>query len=388
MGIFNFWKKKPEKLLITKITSPEEIRNYPKVWERTKQNLMGQLTAEKLKNKQLIDQKKKAKPKVADILAKQQRAIELAPYVGGFSWKKMFTLLNQGKKFKVVSYNFIKNFGYLNDVATLRDGRWALFVENEIPGGFKVKPKKIIKPILTGATTKDLFTNFRGLINSVNNGYFIVNLDENGRPFENKLEKDVPRIIADANGKHHISQNNYAPFIEQLMEIDDVITDQDAIIRTYEETLNEMHLNKNIEQTQTRYHKNRADTSEKEMVGAIDEANQMNNRFRDLEKNHAISENEREIDQKRNKHMENTIDAVLLKLSSNLSKTEFQKVKGMFMDIISWHTGVSSSSTKKGLTMEELTNLVAVLSKDVAPQQPIQPTMLEKPEEKEKVSFL
>lgn len=245
-----------KKVLVDKILSETEIESLDKEIEYERGYKEAQLAMKDLEIEQL---KKKLKPDsdldIKKFLDKQQKSAYNSQFTNALSVKKFFTL-NSRKAHKLLSYDAQRRFGDFEDMLITTDGRIALTV--------KTKNSKEI--LIVGKTIKDIFCEFKGLSNVAPLGFLKVNLDSKRNYVENVLDREIPEVVIDGNGKVHISQINTKSFMEQLIEKEGTINELVQYISTIESALQNVSGSHNLAKIQSKYNKERAEVAETETL--------------------------------------------------------------------------------------------------------------------------
>ncbi len=271
-------KAKPEEEEIP----PEEIEDIDKKLLKDKLRLEGEKAALKVEKeileKELDDSKK---INMAKVLSEQEEKLRFQDYVGAFSLRRFFQdvekidKINKRKPIRVLTYNSSKELGIFKDIIILKDGRFCLIV----------KPNN---PLLSAKNIKDLFRNYKGLSYIASRGFLQVNLDKEGKYVENALEREVPDIIIDANGKRSfktkISEDTFTnKLAEKDEEINALMTDLETMEKAYIDERRE----KEKAKQQKRVNQTRADTAETELSKSLTKMNKIHMNMKDL-----VEENE------------------------------------------------------------------------------------------------
>jgi len=327
--MFKWLKRKLMKIANVKevvMLSSEDAKKL-KAEEQARGIAEGIAAAAKEKQRKAEKEVRRAKDvNVNKYLSERAKEIRYEPYKGAFSWRKFFREVEKKNNFYVYSYNFAKKFGKFYDMSTLKDGRRAIWIENN----------GHIEPIITGRTDKDMFRNFSGLSYIATKGHIPINLDENYEYVENIEEKEVPSVMVDGNGNIVVSSIDSGPFIEKLAEsqatIDRILQNYKTLERTFAEVvkenkLKEMYKNLGI---------SRAESLEGSMKSQLESIHKLLADQHDLLVSSARVSNEKEIVEDRNKKIEQARDEIMKEFKEKFSETPSEEVERSLQRRIDW----------------------------------------------------
>jgi len=202
MGILDIIRKVKKKIIKEVTIGPQEVKVISRDdILRNMQKKIGYLEAdlafEKEKRKS-IEKKylKKEEINVNEVLSKRELELMSKEYLGAFSFRKLFSyILRRNKKILVTSFDGGEVFGTFEDFLILKDGRFAIKLEEEE------------RPILSGKDTKSIFYMYQGITNTLKRGFIPLCLSRDGGYVENIIAKEVPDII-EVRGKRIILEDN------------------------------------------------------------------------------------------------------------------------------------------------------------------------------------
>lgn len=321
------FKRFKRKKIVRKVLEEGEIANLPKEVELGRGYDKGQIAKRDVQIAKLKEQMKAPEVNISEKLYKQQQALFWNQFQRAFSLRRFFYYnMFKRKKFKVLSHNFKKDFGLFHDLIILKDGRWALVVDN---GGE-------IKPLFTAPTMKEMFRNFGGLSDLAGRGVFVVNLDEKGRYVPNVLEQDVPRVMVDAKGKIALNRQSRKPFIEQLTDAQAEIDEQQNYIETAEDTIREQTGEINRQKLMGKFNKSRATSTEAELTENVKAVENIMKGYRDITKENIQLGLGKSIDHERAEMLENVRNDIIKKMEDTFTKTGVEVAESKYEDIADW----------------------------------------------------
>lgn len=305
-----------KKVLVGRILKDEEISQLPKEVEYERGYKEGQITALEEDVKEL---KRGLSPKdlnLAEYLTKQREHLYLNQFKNSLSLKSVFAVagLPQFKKkgIKVLSFNMKKNFGELDDILIRPDGRISVVTKNG----------KRKSPLITGHDVHKIFTNFRGLLNSANEGIVQVNLDEKQNYVPNVYDEEIPELVQDGNGRIHIARVNTESFMKQLIDKEGHINELYGMLSAYEREIHKLTSNKNLFKVIAKFNEGRATTSEAELAKAISGISEINKNFTDLSKENAVKGHSEWIANKKIGTLEEIQENIIKKMNEVFGKPE------------------------------------------------------------------
>jgi hypothetical protein len=273
---------------------------------------------------------------VAELLTKQREQLYLNQFKNSLSLKSVFAGLKYLKKgIKVVSYDMEKTFGELDDILIRPDGRLTVVTVNG-----KNKKKE---PVITGNDIHKIFTNFRGLLNSVNSGILQINLDVKKKYKPNIDDAEIPEIVQDGNGKLHIARVNTESFMKQLIEKEGHINELYGLISAYEREIHKLTSNKNLMKVIAQFNEGRATNSETEYLKVFKGVMEIHNNYNDIIKEVADKGNSQWLAEKKIDTLEGMHEKILIRMSELFGKPETdiarEQYKTMANDILDMTQG-------------------------------------------------
>src|SRR3990167_7103776 len=245
--------------IVKKELKPKDIDAMPEDIQKERGYQHGEIQAMQEELEALREKLKPSKEKkeIERFLLQKEEELRQKEFAGILSLRGLFNVLKEhklGKKKDVnlLSYNKQVNFGNLYDITFNPDGRI----------GFWVMDGKFPRQVIMGATLKDLFWNYEGLVYSAEKGLFELALDENGHHAENQLIEEINSIIMDANGKYNLSHVDRKALIKQLIEKDIQINELYRYVGMSEKALSKMGYDTNLQKLFSKLNSERRKTSD------------------------------------------------------------------------------------------------------------------------------
>jgi len=326
----NLFKERKETPSKRVTLTPKNIQYLNKAIEADRGLARGIAAAERVRREQAERKlKEKERVNVSELLTKQRRALVYSQYQNSFSWKDFFELLRRGKTYSVVSYDFETKFGDFYDLLTLKDGRLGLVVRNK---------GKII-PLVAGRTTKELFRNFRGILQGVDKGVLITNLASDGTYIEDVGEKIIPNVTLDAKGNVNLSKYNAEPFIRQLAEKELEINKLIAENQTADEILRKEQLSKRLTEAKLQVNESNFKALKTALQDSLKDSASVLSMFRQVDKTNATLLHEKAMLEEFNTQLENKRNNLFKKYAETFPKNITEATKEEMQKFIEWTIG-------------------------------------------------
>lgn len=308
---------------------PSEIKDINEDVDKDRGYYESKYIQEKKKNEE-EKEKKARKVNMGKKLTQEQEQMRKEIYENSTSLKK---LMNYIDKNKVIcrSQDWKKNYGKLEDMLVLDDGRLAVVTER----GGKVEPK------ITGQTMKDIFRNYKQLRTGVANGVVLLNLDEDGRFVENIMSREVPDMIIDNKGNIVTTKAHTKELQEHVAELKSQINELRGRWRTAEEAfVGENQDRKTLTEVKN-LHKSRAEMAEGEYQQGLKKVEDIlkedRERVRVMEKivnMKNIEEDMRDVLYGHRKEIQKKFGKLAEKSKEDLARDDFEDMAEWFKDQI------------------------------------------------------
>lgn len=280
-------------------------------------------------------------------LQKKRKAIIRKQRMSPFDWGRFFKIYNKSKKkwkFRVLSYDLKRDFGYFDTLVTLKNGLIGLSVID------REKKRNII---ISGRTIKDILYNFKGLGDMAEKGVFMVNLNENGEFVNNILEEEIPELIVDKEGKYIHSKVRTQPLMDIVIEKDKKIIEQQEDIDTREETIGKLISERSMATLTEELNRKRAETSDTNFINTLRDTKQFITRWDEITKELVKSGTSQGISEDKAVAFENTKNEMLKKIEEEMTKTSNQRAIDAYNEIakklvrLSWRVPTKEKETEE-----------------------------------------
>lgn len=329
-------KGKKKKELTEKEMTLEQIEDLPIDIQKERGFKEGKIVAleEDLEALREKLKPKREKEEIARFLQQKEEEIRLRGTEGTLSLRGLFDVLvgrkKGAKKINLLSYNKKMNFGNLYDITLNPDGRIGIWTSiNGMP-----------RQVTAGATLKNIFWNYEGLINSADRGLFELSLNEVGEYAENVFMDEVPSIIVDATGKYNISKVDKKSLIGLLIDKEREINELFKYLGMAESALSKVGHEINLSKLLSKLNTERRKTAETLLTKYAKEGNVMIKNWRDIEGELAEKAHQLFIKNKQIGNLEKVRDSVTKKLEDLQSGTSVESAKQEILSDVNFLIGL------------------------------------------------
>lgn len=332
VSLWSFIKKlfveEKKRVIVTRLDEEGRIEDIDKAVQKDLAFKEGEIAEANARIKEFEDEKvrKDVDKEIAEKLVEKEREFGRLNYKGGLSLKSFFKRqLEQKKTFDVLSYDEQKNFGLFNDLIILPDGMLAVQVRHP-------KDEKKRNILMVGSSANLLFSNFKGLKNSVARGCLRLNLTADNEYYYNPLDEMVPKVIY-VDGKSVQLGKTQEYLVQQLADLHQENTE---IIRQL--TVTEDALAKEISKRKTmtlgsQLNQVRAEAAEHELSASAASVSGMTKVYHQIMKESAHLSTSLKISEDRADNLEDVQDETLKNVREYLKKPEFALAKEQIEDI-------------------------------------------------------
>lgn len=340
------------------VMSDSDIEKLPEKIVKERAEMKGQLTALKQKIESVQEglAPDVERKEIAKFLKKQKQQLAWREFKGAISLKELFNYISKGGNIGLLSYNQKKSFGILNDIAIRPDGRFAILAKNP-------KGKGSPKPVVVGINVQDLFWDYEGLSNSASMNFFLLSVNERGDYVHNILQREVPRIMIDVNGRYHITEHSQEKYIAQLIEKEAQINELTSLLEAAHEALSRHGFDLNLTKLMAKLNRERRQTAETILASDYKKTTEIMKSFRELGGELAIRSQTEWINKAKINNLEELKKEIMDKLmvveSSTPVDTAQERMEMIADFIINLITGkkVSFAKDEKQIEEEKKTHL-------------------------------
>jgi len=338
-------KPKRKKDVVEKELDDKNIDDLAKELALERGAKEGEITALEEQNQALQEELSPSieKAEIAKFLKKQELQLQYKHFDGALSLKKLFRFISKGDKIRLLSYNTKKNFGLFDDIVFRSDGRIAIFCKKD----------GVSKPLSVGSNLKHLFWDYSGLSNSASLKLFTLSMDENGSFVDNFMAKEIPQVIIDKNGKQNLSKINTKPFMQQLIDNQGEINELQGYIEELEEVLSKESGNANLEKVHNQINKERAETSETNLVAELKNTTEIVKHFREFGTEMAVKSQMEHINNQKIDNLEEVKNTIMDKLRKIESSPDMANAEDKLRETANFVIDVLTANASFAKTPEE-----------------------------------
>lgn len=338
-------KTKPVKKELTQ----ESIEAMPEDIQKERGYQQGEIHAMQEELEELTEKIKPSKTneEIYKFLHQKEDELRQKELSGILSLRSLFETIKGGKlgfgkkKISLLNRNRTVNFGDLYDITFNQDGRIGFWtIENGMP-----------RQVIMGATLKNLFWTYEGLVYSAEKGLFELSLDEFGGYVDNIMTEEVNSIIMDANGKYNISHVDSKMMIAHLIDKERKINELYRYLGMAEKALNKVGFDVNLQKLFSKLNAERRKTAETLLTKYAKEGNEMIKHWKQVEgelvdKSHQIYIKNNQIE---------ALEAVRTKIMAKLEDVESgDKVDQAKKDILSYMEFLVGMATGKKISFTKM----------------------------------
>ena len=340
---------KAKKKIVKKELTLESIEAMPEDIQKERGYQHGEIQAMQEELEELREKLKPSKTneEIYKFLHQKEDELTQKELSGILSLRGLFDTIKGGKlgvgkkRISLLNRNRTLNFGDLYDITFNQDGRIGFWVMED------GMPRQVIK----GATLKNIFWTYEGLVYSAEKGLFELSLDEFGGYIDNPMTEEVNSIIMDANGKYNISHVDSKMMIAQLIDKERKINELYRYLGMAEKALNKVGFDVNLQKLFSKLNAERRKTAETLLTKYAKEGNEMIKHWKQVEgelvdKSHQIYIKNNQIE---------VLESVRTKIMAKLENVESgDKVDQAKKDILSYMEFLVGMATGKKISFTKM----------------------------------
>lgn len=276
--------------------------------------------------------------KIAEYLQEQKKELIQKDIGIDASVKEFLKYARLKKKaIHITSYNGEKDFGILKDIGFARNGLLGIYVFG------------INRPIISGKSPQDIFRNVAGLRNDAKVGQIRINLNNDGSFVENFEQTETPNVIIDFHNKVHITSYDQEPFINRIIEKNNIIDEQMSELKKLEKQTSEITMELNLQKKDNEVITNENESIKSALSDTINQFKEIQKNYHNLSKTLTILEEDNEMLEESVENKDKIINTIHEKLTALKQMTIDEGAKSDIQDFIEWYetTVVTSRQIKE-----------------------------------------
>ena len=267
--------------------------------------------------------------KIAEYLQEQKKELVHKDIGIDASVKEFLKYARLKKKaIHITSYNGEKDFGILKDIGFARNGLLGIYVFG------------INRPIISGKSPQDIFRNVAGLRNDARVGQIRINLNNDGSFVENFEQTETPNVIIDFHNKVHVTSYDQEPFINRIIEKNNIIDEQMSELKKLEKQASEITMELNLQKKQNEVIENENETIRSSLSDTINQFKEVQKNYHNLTKTLTILEEDNEMLEESAEKKEQIINAIQEKLTAMKQITTAEQAQEEMQNFIEWYESV------------------------------------------------